>query len=96
MLSAIAATRYGLRHTGKRRRLSFSDNEFMALNISIVTRIEREIVVARCASSFVNIWQPISGKAVAHLWKFVCCAIAKKGMTCQQRVEGNAKEKRRE
>ena len=66
MLRAMAATRNGLRHTGNRSKLSFSDREFIALNISIVTRIDRLMVVARCAISFVNIWQPISGNLVKH------------------------------
>jgi len=59
MLRAMAATRNGFFHTGKTNKLSFSDNEFMALNISTVTKIDRLIVVARCAIMFVNISQPI-------------------------------------
>ena len=55
MLIAIATTRKGFFHTGSTRRLSFSDNEFIALNISTVTRIERLMVVARCDISLVNI-----------------------------------------
>ena len=47
MLSAIAPTKNGFFHTGNRSRLSFSDKEFIALNISIVTRIDSDIVVAR-------------------------------------------------
>lgn len=66
MLIAIAPTRNGLCHTGMTNRLSFSESEFMALNISTVTRIERLIVVARRDISFVNISQPISGKRVEH------------------------------
>jgi hypothetical protein len=34
-------------HTGRRSRLSFSDSEFMALNISTVTKMDKLIVVAR-------------------------------------------------
>ena len=47
MLNVMAPTRNGLRHTGMTSKLSFSDSEFMALNISTVTRMERLIVVAR-------------------------------------------------
>ena len=47
MLKAMAATRNGFFHTGSLRRLSFSDREFMALNISTVTRMDKLIVVAR-------------------------------------------------
>ena len=72
MLSAIALTRYMFFHSGSRSKLSFSESEFIALNISTVTRIERLIVVAVCDISFVNMLQPISGKALAHLWKCVC------------------------
>jgi hypothetical protein len=78
MLSAMAATRNGFFHTGRRSRLSFSETEFIALNISTVTRMERLIVVAVWAIVFVNISQPISGNAVEHLWKFVCEADGKK------------------
>ena len=58
MLSAIAATRKGLRHTGSFNRLSFSDSEFMASNNSIVTRMDKLMVVARCTMTLVNISQP--------------------------------------
>lgn len=71
MLNAMAPTRNMFLQTGSRSRLSFSDSEFMALNISTVTRIDKLMVVARWDISFVNISQPISGNAVAHLWKFV-------------------------
>ena len=72
MLSAIAPTRNMLRQMGSLSSDSFSESEFIALNISTVTRIERLIVVARCAITFVNIAQPTSGKSAAHLWKCVC------------------------
>ena len=71
MLSAMAATRNLFLQSGNLNKLSFSDSEFMALNISTVTRIDKLMVVARCAISFVNISQPISGNADAHLWKCV-------------------------
>ena len=66
MLSAIAPTRKGFFHTGSLSKLSFSESEFIALNISTVTRIESDIVVAVRDISFVNISQPISGKADEH------------------------------
>jgi hypothetical protein len=66
MLNAMAATRNGFFHTGRMSKLSFSEREFIALNISTVTRIERLIVVARCDMSFVNISHPISGKSAEH------------------------------
>jgi hypothetical protein len=71
MLRVIAATRNGFFHTGNRNRLSFSESEFIALNISTVTRIDRLMVVARWAITFVNISHPISGKSVEHWWKCV-------------------------
>ena len=69
ILNAMAATRNGFFQIGSRSKLSFSDREFMALNISTVTRIERLIVVARRAISFVNISHPMSGNMVVHSWK---------------------------
>ena len=62
MLSAMAPTRYILLQMGSFNKLSFSESEFIALNISTVTRIDKLIVVARCDITFVNISQPISGK----------------------------------
>ena len=55
MLNVMAATRYGFFHGGNRSKLSFSDSEFMALNISTVTRMDKLIVVARWAITLVNI-----------------------------------------
>ena len=72
MLNAMAATRNGLRHIGSTSRLSFSESEFIALNISTVTRIESDIVVARCAIAFVNMSQPMEGKRAEQEWKCVC------------------------
>ena len=66
ILSTMEATRNGFFHTGNLNRLSFSDSEFIALNISTVTRIERLIVVAVRDISFVNISQPTSGKSEGH------------------------------
>lgn len=47
MLNAMAPTKKGFRQTGKTNKLAFSESEFMALNISTVTKIDRLIVVAR-------------------------------------------------
>lgn len=69
MLRVIAATRYMFFQSGRRRSDSFSESEFMALNISTVTRIDKLIVVAVCDISFVNMLHPISGNLVAHWWK---------------------------
>lgn len=75
MLSRMAATRYMFFHTGRTSKLSFSDKEFIALNISTVTRIDKLIVVARCAMMFENISQPISGNSSEQLWKWVCVSV---------------------
>lgn len=72
MLSAIAPTRKRFFHSGSLNRLSFSESEFIALNISTVTRMDSDIVVAVFAISFVNISQPISGNRLEHWWKCVC------------------------
>jgi TPP-dependent trihydroxycyclohexane-1,2-dione (THcHDO) dehydratase len=69
MLKVMAPTRYMFFHTGNLSKLSFSESEFIALNISTVTRIDKLIVVARCAITFVNISHPISGNAAEHSWK---------------------------
>lgn len=47
ILNVIAPTKNGFRHTGRTSKLSFSESEFIALNISTVTRIDKLIVVAR-------------------------------------------------
>ncbi len=72
MLSAIAPTRKGFFHSGSLSRLSFSESEFIELNISTTTRIESDIVVALRDISFENISHPISGKRDEHWWKCVC------------------------
>ena len=66
MLRVIAATRNGFFQTGRTSSDSFSESEFMALNISMVTRMDKLIVVARLAMTLVNISQPISGNLLAH------------------------------
>ena len=72
ILNAIAPTRYIFFHRGSLSRLSFSEREFMALNISIVTRMDRDMVVARWDISSVNMLHPIWGNWEAHSWKCVC------------------------
>ena len=72
MLSAIAATKNIFFHRGRTRRLAFSEREFIALNISTTTRIDKLMVVADFAILSLNIAQPISGKRDAQLWKWVC------------------------
>lgn len=47
MLNAMAPTKNGLRQTGKTSKLAFSESEFIALNISTVTKIDKLMVVAR-------------------------------------------------
>jgi hypothetical protein len=61
MLRVIAITRNGFFQSGKARRLSFSEREFIALNISITTRIDKLMVVAVLDMLLENISQPISG-----------------------------------
>jgi hypothetical protein len=72
ILNVIAPTRYMFFHKGNLSRLSFSEREFMALNISTVTRMERDIVVARWDISFVNMLHPMWENWEAHSWKCVC------------------------
>lgn len=76
MLSAIDATRYGLVHMGRTRRDSFSDRELHALNISMTTRMERDMVVAVLDGVEEKIEQSISGKEVEHWWKWVCAEVS--------------------
>ena len=58
-------------HNGNVKRDSFSDKEFMALNISITTRIDRDIVVPFLAERSTNMLQPISGNKVEQEWKWL-------------------------
>jgi hypothetical protein len=71
MLRKIAPHRYILAQGGRVSSDSFSESEFSALAISIVTRMESETVVALLESSLTNIWQPISGNWDEHAWKWV-------------------------
>lgn len=66
MLKVMAATRYMFFHKGNRSKLSFSESEFMALNISIVTKIDKLMVVAVWDISLVNMSHPIWGNFVVH------------------------------
>lgn len=66
MLRVMAPTRYMFFHKGRRRSDSFSESEFIALNISTVTRMDKLMVVAVCDISLVNMAHPISGNLLAH------------------------------
>lgn len=70
--SMMAYASMGLCHRGNVRRDSLDDKAFIAFNISITTRIERETVEADLDMSLWNMVQPISGKEVLHLWKCDC------------------------
>lgn len=56
-------------HNGRVSKDSEDERAFMALNISMTTRMERDIVEADLAESSLNMAQPISGKAVEQRWK---------------------------
>ena len=71
ILRAMAATKNGFFQTGSTKSDSFSDKEFMALNISTATKMDKLIVVARLAMSLMNISHPISGKRAEQEWKCV-------------------------
>lgn len=68
MLRVIAPTRYRFLHRGNLSRDSFSESEFMALNISTVTRMERDMVVAVFDSIEVGLKTPqlTVGKRAEH------------------------------
>lgn len=68
MLKVIAPTRYMFLQRGNLSKDSFSDREFIALNISTVTRIERDIVVAVFDSIEVGLKTPqlTEGKREEH------------------------------
>lgn len=65
----IAYTSIMLFHSGKFSRDSLEERAFIALNISITTRMERETVEADFDISLENILHPISGNSAEHLWK---------------------------
>ena len=50
-------------------RDSLEERAFMALSISITTRIESEMVEAALALLLLKISQPISGNLEVHWWK---------------------------
>ena len=52
---------------------SLDDSAFMALNISMTTRMESDTVEADFAMSLPNISQPISGNSVEQRWKWRRC-----------------------
>lgn len=59
-------------HSGSVSNDSEDDSAFMALSISMTTRIDSDIVDAVRAASLLNISHPTSGKARLHWWKWVC------------------------
>ena len=59
-------------HSGSVSRDSLDERAFMALSISMTTRMERETVEAALALSLAKMEQPISGNWVLHLWKCDC------------------------
>lgn len=64
MESVMAYTSIIFSHNGRVSRDSLEDKAFIALSISITTRIDNETVEADFAMSSENIWQPISGNCV--------------------------------
>ena len=58
--------------TGRVKSDSEEERAFMALSISMTTRIDNEIVEAVFAEESANIVQPISGKEVLQRWKWLC------------------------
>lgn len=62
----------GLCHNGNVSKDSLDDKAFMALSISITTRIDKETVEADLDMSSWNMVQPISGNMLEHLWKCDC------------------------
>lgn len=65
----MAYTSIILFHSGKLRSDSLEESAFMALSISITTRIESETVEADLDMSLPNMEQPISENSAEHLWK---------------------------
>ena len=55
---------------------SLDERAFMALSISMTTRMERETVEAALALSLAKISQPISGNCEEHLWKCDCGSVS--------------------
>ena len=55
-------------HSGRVRRDSDEESAFMALSISMTTKMERDMVEAERAEALVKMSQFISGNAVAHWW----------------------------
>jgi hypothetical protein len=74
MLTAIATMRYGFAQSGRESRLSFSESELHALNISITTSIESDMVAPCRAAELEAEKMPQSRceKRALHLWKCVC------------------------
>ena len=67
----MAATSFIFFHSGMVSKLSLLLSAFIAFNISITTRILREMVDADLDMSLANISQPISGNSLEHRWKWL-------------------------
>ena len=65
----MAYTSIMFSHSGSVSRDSELDKAFMALNISMTTRMLRDIVEAVFEWSLAKISQPISGKEEEQVWK---------------------------
>lgn len=66
-----------LSQSGRVRRDSDEDKAFIALSISMTTRIDREIVEADLAMSLEKISQPICGNCEEQRWKCDCAEVSK-------------------
>ena len=62
----MAATSFIFFHRGSVSKDSLLDKAFIALNISITTKIESDIVDAERDISFVNMSQPTDGNLDEH------------------------------
>jgi len=71
MLKQIAYTSFMFFQSGNVSKDSDEERAFIALNISMTTRMDKDMVDAALDISLVNISQPMEGNAVAHEWKWV-------------------------
>jgi hypothetical protein len=71
MLSVIAATSIGFAQSGRVSSDSDELSAFMALSISMTTKMLKLTVLADLAASLLKISQPISGKEREHWWKWL-------------------------
>ena len=70
ILSVIAATSMGLAQRGRVSSDSDELSAFMALSISMTTKMLKDTVLADLAASLLKISQPISGNEREHWWKW--------------------------